>query len=203
MPSYFEFEVSLRYIKPRIWRRFLIADDATFGDLHRAIQHSFGWFNSHLWEFQRNDRNGTQIAGAKYDDIFGFDDQDGEEAPDPESVKLASHFASAKVCRYLYDFGDSWLHDVRRNGRVSTTERFHRRLLAGRRACPPEDCGGAPGYARFVSIVETGVDPWGEDVDELIDWVGEWDPAAFDLAAQKRRFDAKTKPSPDWGVIGG
>ena len=198
MPSYFEFEVSLRYIKPRIWRRFLIAADATFGDLHRAIQDSFGWYSSHLWEFSAGARSDT-LAGPKYDDFMDFGD--GEATPDAESVKLAGYFARARACRYLYDFGDSWLHDVRRNRRVSLEDRFHRRLLAGRRACPPEDCGGPPGHARFVSIVENGVDPWGEDVDELLEWLGEWDPATFDLAAGKRGFDAKEAPPPD-GMMG-
>ena len=193
MPSYFEFEVSLHYIKPRIWRRFLIDADATFGDLHRAIQDSFGWQSCHLWEFRHSGRNGT-LAGLKYDDM-NFGDEEG--TPDAELVKLGSHFTRLKACQYVYDFGDGWRHDVKRNRRVASTERFHRRLLAGRRACPPEDCGGLPGYARFVSVVETGVDPWGENVEELLEWLGEWDPSAFDLAAGKRRFDAKTALPPD------
>ena len=194
MPSYFEFEVSLRHIKPRIWRRFLMAADATFGDLHRAIQDSFGWQSCHLWESRRNGRNGT-LAGLKYDDDMDFGDE--EETPDAELVKLALHFTRSKACQYLYDFGDGWLHDVKRNRRVASTECFHRQLLAGRRACPPEDCGSFPGYARFVSVIETGVDPWGENVNELLEWLGGWDPAAFDLAAWKRRFDAKTALPPD------
>lgn len=187
MPSYFELEVSLRYIKPRIWRRFLIAGDATFGDLHQAIQDSFGWHSCHLWEFRGTARGGV-LGGPNYEDIMMFGDE--EEMPDAYSVQVTSHFARAKSCLYVYDFGDSWRHDVSRRRRVSLEEHFHRRLLAGRRACPPEDCGGPPGYDRFVSIVETGVDPWGEDVEELLEWLGEWNPAAFDLADWKRRFDS-------------
>ena len=37
MPTYFEFEVSLQGIKPRIWRRFQLRATATFADLHWAI----------------------------------------------------------------------------------------------------------------------------------------------------------------------
>lgn len=192
MPSYFEFEVSLRHIKPRIWRRFLIADDATFGDLHQAIQDSFGWHSCHLWEFRGTARSGI-LAGPKYDDVMAFEDD--EETPDAYSVKLRSHFTRNKACLYLYDFGDSWLHDVRRSRRVSSEERFHRQLLAGRRACPPEDCGGASGYARFVSIVETGIDPWDDNVEELLEWLGEWNPSEFDVTDWKRRFDSVRAPS--------
>ena len=46
-----------------------------------------------------------------------------------------------------------------------------------------------PGYYRFVSVVETGVDPWDEDVADLKDWLGEWDPSAFDLHGKRRAFD--------------
>ena len=189
MQTYFEFEVSLRHIKPRIWRRFLIAANATFGDLHRAIQDSFGWMRCHLWEFRASRRR--VLAGLKQDDFgdFGF----GQTVPDAETVKLGTHFARSNSCQYIYDFGDDWLHDVKRNRRVRLADSFHRQLLAGRRACPPEDCGGASGYARFALMIETGEDPWdeGEDVEELLEWVGEWDPAAFDLETAKRRFDAK------------
>ena len=51
MPKYFEMEVSLLGIEPRIWRRFLIRAEATFQDLHNAIQEACGWENAHLFEF--------------------------------------------------------------------------------------------------------------------------------------------------------
>lgn len=188
MPGYLEFEVTLQGITPRLWRRFQIAADATFGDLHRAIRDSFGWSGGHLWEFR--DRQRT-LAGFADDFLEAFD----EPTPDAEEVKLASHFAKARSCSYEYDFGDGWMHAVKLRERVSSPDRFHRRLIAGRRACPPEDCGGVPGYYRFVSVVETGVDPWDEDVAELKEWLGEWDPSEFDLKSKRRIFDAD-KPIP-------
>ena len=42
MPDYFEFEVELAGVKPRIWRRFLVPKCATFLDLHQAIQDAGG-----------------------------------------------------------------------------------------------------------------------------------------------------------------
>ena len=38
MPRYYEFEVSLQELQPRIWRRFLLRTTATFAQLHQAIQ---------------------------------------------------------------------------------------------------------------------------------------------------------------------
>ena len=136
MPTYCEFKVSLNHIEPRIWRRFQIAATVTFADLHRAIQDSFGWQDDHLWEFRMPGRRGRVLAGVRDDSPGGLD---AEEAPDAQSVKLSQHFKAEgglKSCQYVYDFGDSWSHDVKLTQRVSVSERFLRRLLDGERACP-------------------------------------------------------------------
>ncbi len=189
MPTYFEFEVSLQGIKPRIWRRFQLRATATFADLHWAIQDSFGWENYHLWEFRAPGRRGRVLAGVPDDEGFWFDP---EETPDAELVKLTQYFkakgASAR-CQYTYDFGDNWIHSVKLRQRVSSTKRFSRRLLAGRRACPQEDSGGVTGYGRLVEFKETGSDPWEDDAENLRDWMGDWDPARFNLPAAKIVFD--------------
>lgn len=51
--------------------------------------------------------------------------------------------------------------------------------LTGRRACPPEDCGGVFGYEH---LLEVAADPEHEDREEMEEWIDqEWKPAAFDL----------------------
>ena len=189
MPNYVEFEVTLRDIKPRLWRRFQIAERSSFGDLHRAIRDSFGWYGGHLWEFQ--DSQNVAFAGL----VDDFVDDFGEPTPDAEKVKLAHYFGTAREarsrsCMYLYDFGDGWAHAVKLTKRLSSPDRFHHRLLTGRRACPPEDCGGIDGYYRFATLVETGADPWKEDSKELRDWLGSWQPDAFDLQEEQRSFNS-------------
>lgn len=52
--------------------------------------------------------------------------------------------------------------------------------LKGKRACPPEDCGGAWGY---LDLLEAISDPEYEEHEEMLKWHGEFDPEAFDLAA--------------------
>ena len=188
MPAYCEFEISLVAIKPRIWRRFQLAKTATFDHLHRAIQAAFGWESCHLWEFRGPGRGGRVLAGAEQDVLV----PDVEETPDAQQVKLTQYFTadlSPASCQYIYDFGDTWIHTVTLVRRLSVAERFHRRLLAGRRACPPEDSGGIGGYARLVEFLETGADPWGDDATELAEWIGDWKPDRFDVDAAKRIFD--------------
>jgi hypothetical protein len=60
--------------------------------------------------------------------------------------------------------------------------------LAGKRACPPEDCGGPWGYPEFLEAI---ADPENERHDELLEWIGgEFDPEAFDVAAVNAELQA-------------
>jgi hypothetical protein len=43
MPKYFDLEVSLLEIEPRMWRWLRVISEATFMNLHHAIQEPFGW----------------------------------------------------------------------------------------------------------------------------------------------------------------
>jgi len=195
MPRYFELEVSLRGIKPRIWRRFQLAEDATFLHLHQAIQIAFDWEDYHLFGFYRAQPYREPLAGTPDDGLNEV------ESPDAANVPLAGTFAgpgASKRCVYVYDFGDDWTHDVKLRNIVDRDEHFHRRLLAGARSGPPEDTGGLCGYARLVEFFETGLDPAG-DPESLADWIEGWRPDAFDLDAARQRFDADEPvyPPPD------
>ena len=55
--------------------------------------------------------------------------------------------------------------------------------LDGAQACPPEDCGGPPGYEQ---LLETVANPNHPEHAEMKEWLGEFDPAAFDLTATNR-----------------
>jgi hypothetical protein len=51
--------------------------------------------------------------------------------------------------------------------------------LAGERACPPEDCGGFPGYQNLCEVLG---DPEHEDYEDMLDWMGEdLNTESFDL----------------------
>jgi hypothetical protein len=73
-------------------------------------------------------------------------------------------------------------------------EAFHRRLLAGARAFPPEDCGGVWGYQACLAAVgacepaDVGASP--AALQERKEWLpADWDPEAFDLEAARAVFD--------------
>lgn len=186
MPRYFEFDVTLQDIQPRIRRHFLIRTTSTFAHLHKAIQESFGWQDCHLWEFRLPTFNGKAIAGIPIDEDFD------RAVPDARHIKLSSYFTgklATEGCEYLYDFGDSWRHEVKLIRVVSDKVSFKRRLLNGERACPPEDSGGLPGYEHLVHFIQTGEDIVGDDPEGLRTWLGGWTPEAFDIEAVRAKFD--------------
>ncbi len=195
MLTYFDFAVSLDGIKPRIWRRFLLARDATFLDLHQAIQDAAPWDDYHLFAFSEPGRRGREIAASG---------EDGSPVP-AARVPLAAVFANPKdKCLYTYDFGDGWRHTVELKGIKQEPETFHRRLTGGARAFPPEDCGGAWGYGACLAAVgaldvdEADLCP--EMIEERREWLDpEWDPEAFDLAEAAKVFDEAARPGPRLG----
>ena len=48
----YQFKITLRDIKPPIWRRIQVPETYTFWDLHVAIQDAMGWSDYHLHEFE-------------------------------------------------------------------------------------------------------------------------------------------------------
>ena len=70
-------------------------------------------------------------------------------------------------------------------------KRYHV-CLTGKRACPPEDCGGIWGYA---SVLEAIRDPKHPEHDEMLEWVGgEFDPDLLDLDEVNRELQRLTSP---------
>jgi hypothetical protein len=201
MPIYFEFEVSLLEIEPRIWRRFLIHCKATFMDLHHAIQQAFGWQDYHLYEFLDGRIEGDDARPlyamklpriARSEHAEPHDDE--PDAPVADDIELGHYFsAKNRRCFYVYDFGDYWRHLVELGDTVELPEEFTRRLLDGARACPPKDCGGTMGYeecCEAVSMDEADirqVDSYAkEEVEFRLEWLDGWQPEAFDLEAVRQ-----------------
>jgi hypothetical protein len=167
----YRLKVVLRGTKPPVWRRIQVPGTITLAGLHAVIQTAMGWTNSHLHEFE--------IANQIY----------GEIDPDaPDDLLEAANFTLEQVARkgnkfdYLYDFGDSWSHQVTVEQVLPPSdEPVTVQCLAGRRNCPPEDVGGTGGYEDFLAAY---LDPAHEDHQRYRDWLGDgFDPAAFDLAA--------------------
>ncbi len=95
--------------------------------------------------------------------------------------------------RYTYDFGDDWEHEIVVE-KVLVAEPGVRYpvCVAGKGACPPEDCGGVWGYERLREVL---ADPADEEHGEMLEWLGlqavaEFDPARFGVEEVNRVLGA-------------
>ena len=148
----YQFKITLQGIEPVIWRRIQVPEKYSFGDLHVAIQVAMGWNDSHLHMFQfRNDKGETMEIGIP--DELGYSDIDVEPGWE---VPITDFFPQIGMSGlYVYDFGDDWQHVVELEGILLKEENKKYPLLVdGKRACPPEDCGGIPGYEELVKIMK-------------------------------------------------
>lgn len=157
-----------------MWRRVQLAADTTLEELHSVVQVAMGWKDAHLHLFIVN--------GEEYgetDPEFGATTHDENEGVLSDIVREGDRFV------YVYDFGDDWNHQIQVESTLPDDKT--RRLpccIVGEHACPPEDCGGPPGYARLLEIL---VDPKHTEYQDTLYWLGDdFDPEAFDLAAVNR-----------------
>jgi hypothetical protein len=170
----YQLEITLLGSKPRIWRRFEVPANITLASLHYIIQTVMGWENSHLHQFTIGEERYGEIIP---DVVSGMD----LEMTDERKIKLGDVVGNVgDRFMYEYDFGDSWEHGLKvlKTGPPEPGVRYPV-CLAGKRACPPEDCGGVWGYENLLEII---ADPSHEEHGSMMEWLGEeFDPEAFDL----------------------
>src|SRR5438270_4653263 len=126
-PVVYQLGVVLRGVSPLIWRRLLVCGESTVADLHAVLQIAFGWSDEHLHRFV--------IQGRHYGD---------DRRADPRRVRLSDlGLRVGERWLYEYDFTDGWQHDLRLEQIVTLVPgQSYPRCVGGRRAAPPEDCGG-------------------------------------------------------------
>ena len=196
--------ITLNGSKPPIWRRVAVRSDIRLGELHEVIQIAMGWTDSHLHQFVLRDKSlkpnpqemarrlqqgtwaptfldrmgGRRVFVTKVTPWGDPTEMDGE---DEHAVTLAEVCPKVKSkLIYEYDFGDGWEHtiEVQKIAEPETGVAYPI-CLEGKKACPPEDCGGIWGY---YQLLETIADPTAEDHDDMVEWLGgDFDPEAFDM----------------------
>jgi hypothetical protein len=166
-PQTFQIKVSLRDVRPPIWRRLQVPSDILLPKLHQVLQAAMGWHDSHLHLFRVG--NDSYAPPGDWEPL-------GEDSRGVALADLAAKKGARLV--YEYDFGDGWTHDIVVES-VSPEPCDVPRCTGGRRRCPPEDCGGPWGYAEFLDAM---ADRSHERHDELREWLGDdFDPAEFDV----------------------
>lgn len=169
----YQLKITLKYIRPPIWRRVEVPGDVALDELHLILQAVMGWTDSHLHQFK---------VGRIYYGAPSIDEFSELNLKDESKARLHKVLSKPKQKMiYEYDFGDGWEHEILLEKVLQIDPAVqYPRCLGGARACPPEDCGGVHGYANFLEAIS---DPEHEEHDEYLDWVGgEFDPEKFELA---------------------
>lgn len=177
--SVYQIKVTLEGIRPAIWRRLLVPASIALESLHDVLQVAFAWADSHL--------HGFEARGVHY----GPADADlATEQLDERRVPLHEVLRKPKdTVNYEYDFGDNWVHKVVLEKVLSSAESQDTlSCIAGERAGPPEDSGGAWRYAELLRALR---DPSNAEHAEMLEWIGDdFEPERFDLGEVNRIFAA-------------
>ena len=94
-------KIQLLDIEPVIWRRFVVPANITLDRLHDVIQIVMGWTDSHLHEFTIGNKRYTEYPESKEDGLVCGRYRLGD------LIKQ-----KGRTFSYLYDFGDSWEHEL-------------------------------------------------------------------------------------------
>ncbi len=178
-PAVYQMRITLKEIKPPIWRTFQVKSDINLKALHKTIQIVMGWTDSHLHAFI----------------IFGisYGDPNQEVGLDEKKYRLNKlNLREKDKFFYVYDFGDNWEHQILIEKILPIDEKAQYPVcLKGKRSCPPEDCGGTCGYADILNVLSDSNDP---EYDELVEWIGEdYDSEWYDIEKINRQLRSSRK----------
>jgi hypothetical protein len=179
----YQLKVSLKGVRPPIWRRILVPANIKFDTLHEVIQIVMGWQNSHLYSFEIDD---VLIEIPESEDALGFFLPSIRKRTDSRKEQLKSWVENEKAkFTYTYDFGNNWEHIIQvEKVEVNSKRLEHPVCLSGKRASPPEDCGGIYAYKVLVdSLSRNGHDDEKEDEhrEDLLSYYEDFNPEEFDL----------------------
>jgi hypothetical protein len=173
--------IELEDIKPLIWRRVAVPISVNLKAVHSVIQAAMCWLDCHLWQFEANRR--------RYSLLIPNDSDWNARTTNAAKTRLSSLIADGVTeMTYIYDVGDNWQHWVVVEKVIdATVGTRYPQFLGGERRCPPEDCGGFPGYYEFLDNIAS------KQIKRKValDWYGgPYDPDDIDekqiVAALKR-----------------
>ncbi|MDZ4181336.1 MAG: plasmid pRiA4b ORF-3 family protein, partial [Candidatus Cloacimonadaceae bacterium] len=163
----YQLKITLMGSKPPIWRRILVPANISFHKLHSYIQFAMGWESYHLYGF-KIPPTGTKVdESIFYGKIGTLIDDDSTRKP--KTTKIAEYlFEPKQQIVYCYDFGDDWMHSIELEEIIEPVQgKKYPICTDGKRACPPEDCGGIMAYQEMLEALEDPDDP---DYEVAMEW---------------------------------
>jgi hypothetical protein len=149
-PARFIFRIELPGTKPLIWRRLSLPADCAYVHLHQAIQDAFGWEDRHAHRFEIWEDGQLELTFSP------DDDEDSSDYCEIENRLVDLFRENVSEFQYLYGFNSEWKHRIVieefvQAGHRDTSKELKPHLHDGEGHSPPEDCGGLPGFQKFLS----------------------------------------------------
>ncbi|WP_430788643.1 plasmid pRiA4b ORF-3 family protein [Actinoplanes sp. G11-F43] len=157
-------KVSPRGARPPIWRRLEVPADTSLAALHGILPIAFGWADGHPHAFE-----------TPFGDFGVADPELGHRSEKPVTLEQVAPDPGDKI-RYTYDFGDDWDHEILVEKVLERQDVAHPRCTGGRRAAPPDDCGGIGSHHDLVEVI---ADPDHPEHHARLEWLGLDSAAGF------------------------
>jgi len=164
-----QFRIALKGTKPPIWRRIRVPDNYSFEDLHAAIQNVMDWevYAGSSYQYHVIDPS-TGLAETIGCSCLGFARFAGIDEP---AIGISDYFAQPNTkVDYTCRHETTWKFTVEFEETLPADEfEVYPICIKGRRASPPEDCGGVAEYQEMLRAMgkpnSGGHDILGDDFD--------------------------------------
>ena len=191
--------ITLKGITPPIWRKVEVPSNISLRHLSELIMAVMGWSGYHMNQFRKGLDTYYEPCYQRDGDMEDFSDVRIRHFNQEEYSIGQILEEKGRSFTFDYDFGDGWEHEVRLSSVSEYADGEPRkiRFISGKRACPPEDCGGLWGYDELCGIVRKKASGkrLTRDERERLEWYsGDYDdcfdPELLDLDACSDVADA-------------
>lgn len=174
-----QFYIELSGLTPKLWRRFIIREDAKMTTLGYAILSMFKASGGHLFNFELPGAATLIELPDPYDDgLISM------KKIDARKIKVGEAFKDPQTrCLFTYDFGDDWEFELKPEKVIPDallTTAKPVKVTGGENYGIVDDCGGPGGLEELIDVYTKGS---GNRYEEFKEWFGEeqFDFTVFDM----------------------
>lgn len=132
----------------------------SLSDFHQTLQILFGWKDYHLHSFELEPDLPLDITMPEYASLASMDDWGMCDTEPMERWLLLSEVLERYPhFWYIYDMGDRWEHEITLVSQENMTAFSGPQCILALGDAPPEDVGGADGFAELLELLQHPEDP--------------------------------------------
>lgn len=180
--------MELKDTDPLVWRTLEVPSNICLERFSEVVDEAMGWDSYHLHVFIKNEVRYMSPETVE-EEMLKY----SSNLLDSTRISLGELLTEKEPSlNYEYDFTDNWMHTITllsqedyKKGEIGSIF-----LIDGANACPPEDCGGIPGYRKLLEAVKK---PRSKEARRYKDQLGYiFNPTEFDVE-ETRNFLADIK----------